>query len=370
MSKTEQKLRDLAIVIAERPMTLQDAGNILRKVGVNTQNLDDTTVQKAMQTNPKVANVIQAAYQLFKSPSNKPRVLPNKPQTNDRAPRSSNAQRAPTWAVDSDWTIHKEDLSDPNFARKYIWELSGKPETAPTMTLWTFDGHKFTHHLAVKGSTKVFRQMAQVMVKLGGETTQAVFLAGGSDKLLLIYVDGRVLPSPIPMAHKSANQNPANDWDFVNGLPRVLASITKKIDGQIEEQGKDFKAWINSKTHKVEEFDVGKSFYDPLRDDPNTFGIRGVISSLQARLTAEREGWCAVGINSQDGEVAAVITAMNSKQALQAARILFKQKWHDGPWTKLQIKTNDTNFTVSSNNQMREYLLKGKVPTKDYLDLD
>jgi hypothetical protein len=355
------RILELAGILAEaRAMTMGDAGNILRKVGIDTRNPDDSLVQKAMKANPKVAAVIAAAYKLFRSPQD-----PHSPAVT--APAQAPRENEPMiWARGlADPTIRTEDFSDSNFVRKYIWEISGKPKSSP-LTLWAFDGHKFTNSLVVYGLPKFHKEMAKAMLKLyGARNPTAILLsAKGSNKVGVICLDGRIFNQPIILTHQT--DNPATDWAFIGELPRILSGITRKFEDQTDEKAEDYKAWINVEDNRVIAFDAGKSYYDAIRDDPSTFHAQGAASVLHARIAAERAGWCAVGINTgEDGKVGAIVTAMTPKQALKAARLLFHNRWAEGDWNLMKIKTNDESITLNSRVEMKEYLKSGKNPQKD-----
>lgn len=354
MSKTlDERLKALSDVLTE-DMDIQQAGNLLRKVGVDTRNLSDDSVRNAMQDKPaQVAQQIALAYKLFRSPQDRRR--PGEPDTKPWVPQNRTAEGQPVWAPGvKDWSIKREDYSDPNFVRKHLWELSGEPERG-AITLWAFNGAKFDYNLTVLAKSEFHKEMAKAIIKLA-PGAKAVFMAGTVGKMALIYVDGRILNHPILFTHKSTNLNPANDWEFVGSLPRKLSDIVRKFEAQADPQDADFKAWFNVQTGKMQPFDATKTYYDALRDDAKMFNIFGMSSMVKARIRAEREGWCAVGVNSGSGKVGAVVAAMTPEQALKAARMLFKARWKDGDWNSLTVKTNDETKTFSSRLEIRDYL--------------
>lgn len=316
----EQRLQALSDALTEdMGMNIQQAGNLLRRVGIDTRNLRDDAVRDAMRDkSPEVARQIAAAYRTFRAP---------------------------------------QDTRQPGAPATKAWEPQKVQPAAPKtgVTLWAFNGEKFDYTIVVP-ETESRKQMVQTATK-GAPDASAVFTSDGG-RMALIYVDGRILNEPIVFDQSSANPN--NDWNFVGELPRKLADITRRFEAQADSQDADYKAWFNAQTGAIKPFDAKKTYYDALRDDPKTFNIYGVSSMLKARIHAERNGWCAVGVNSGSGKVGAVVAAMTPEQALKAARMLFKTRWKDGDWESLTVKTNDSTNTFNGRTEIRDYLKASK----------
>ena len=159
-------------------------------------------------------------------------------------------------------------------------------------------------------------------------------------------------------------ENLNNDWDLVANMPRKLAQITKRYESSEDDKAEDYKAWINVEKNKVHAFDASMSYYDALRRAPNVFGAAG-RTVLHNRIQMERDGWCAVGINTEDEKTGAIVSALSASFALKAARMLFRLRYKNGDWNTLKIKTNDDQFTLNNRREIRDYLLSGKKPTAD-----
>jgi hypothetical protein len=355
------------VIVNESPaMSVQDAGNLLRKAGINTKNLDDDTVKRVMSGLPEdQAGEIAKAYRLFRAPQEKPAAGLNGKPVNNWSPHADERNDGrPAWAQGLyDYRIKKQDLTDPNFARQVIWKSSGEPSTNP-VTLWSFDGQKFTKHLVVFGRSETHKLMAKAMVALAGATkTDAVFMSGRNGKMVLIYLKGRILDQPILLKHVVSGGNPANDWEFVNQLPRLLISLNKKFEKDADPVSGAYKAWINVdkdfKGTKVVDFDTSKTFYDIISERPDLFKVGVGQNMLKVRIAAERKGWCAVGVNVANDQVGAMVNAMNTDMAYRAALILFRLRWKDAEWTSLTIKTNDKTTKFDGRQEIGAYLKAG-----------
>jgi hypothetical protein len=349
-------------------MSIQQAGNILRRVGIDTRSLDDSVLRKVLQgKDAQTAQVISAAYKLFRSPQEPSGIgAPGQQQTRWAQEKDS---KRPVWAVgNGDWRINREDFTDPNFVRMKLWELSGKPNGNP-ITIWSFNDDSFNFHLQVLAKVSVMKEIVKATLALTKDRTKAIFLAGQTNKMLLVFLDGRILHKPIPFSHRSSNSNPANDWGFIGELPRMLADLNHKFENGTDEQAGDYKAWINVETNKVVPFEADKNYYDMMRSDPKTFGVHGTKSSIQARIAAERAGWVASGINvGEDGKAVAIVTGMTPEHALKAARILFKTTMKKHVWDSLKVKTNDGSIVCSNRNEIRQYLMTGHLKATHDID--
>jgi len=356
MSNVDHRLLTLAGILTE-DMSIKQAYDILRTNGANTTHLDDRTMRLAVRgKREEIANQMIGAYNFIKKHTPEPE---HKQQQTNWAPVSKQSSEAPPWAEGlSDWTIRKNDLTDANYVRKAIWEISGKPSTNP-ISLWVWDGERFGQHLVVLGISSKFKQMAKAMVTLSKGSAKAVFAAGRSNKFLLLYVDGRYLNTPVAY-ERNSNKNPNNDWDLVAKMPRILAQLTKKHEHEADDVAGDYKAWINTDSNKIQSFSVEKSYYDAIKENPKIFGGFSGRTTLQARIQIERAGWCAVGVNTTDEGTGAVVTALTPEHALKSARMLFRQRYKNGDWDSLKIKTNDDQFKLVGRAQIRDYLMTGK----------
>jgi hypothetical protein len=356
-------MRSLINILKEE-VSVSQAYDFLRSKGVNTVKLDAEALKAAARgKSAEDRQKMKAAFDFIKK---------NEPE-NARAPEEKMKWRniekpgsteAPPWAQGlNDWTINKDDFTDANYLRKTIWEISGKPNTA--LSLWVWNGERFGQHIVVLSKAKYFKEMAKAMVKYARGEAKAVFFKGQGPEFVLIYNEGRFLDKPIAFQTKVGGRNPNNDWDLVATLPRRLAQINRKAENEEDDTAGDFKAWVNTEDKKVHAFDPEWTYYDAIRRAPNIFGPMG-SSPLKMRIQMERKGWCAVGVNTNDGVTGAVVTALNDKFALQAARMLFRKRYNKGDWNTLKIKTNDKQFVLKNRHEIRDYLLKGVVPdTKD-----
>ncbi len=357
----DRRILALAGLLNEE-MSLSNAYDLLRSGGVNTVNLDDEAMRRGLRgKNADDAQTMKAAYDFIKANA------PEEPKKRDARmkwePVSQNrGGTAPPWAEGlSDWTIRKEDLTDANFVRKMIWEISGRPTKNP-VSLWVWDGERFGQHLVVLGKASKFKEMAKAMVALSRNNAKAVFMNGNSNKMFLLYLDGRYLDQPKVFEKKSTGRNPNNDWDFVARLPRELAQITSKFETEADHVAGDYKAWVNIESNKVYSFSVEKNYYDAIRTNPKLFGTFADRTTLKARIAIERAGWVAVGVNSSEEGAAAIVTALTAQHALKASRMLFRLRYQKGDWNSLKVKTNDEDFTLTGRSQIRDYLMTGKKP--------
>lgn len=342
-------------------MSLAQAANFLRQNGVDPEKLDDRRFRTALLGKPQgTVQGLITAYKMVKS--NQPAAGKAKSVDWNSA---AGAENQPPWAEGlRDWAIRKQDYTDANFIRQKMWELSGKPTKNP-LSLWTWDGERFSNHIVLLARTGLHKEFARAMAKYTRGQAKAVFMKGQTNNILLIYLDGRILNSPVQFECRSSNPN--NDWKFIGELPRALNDITRKFEGSEFAEAKDYKAWVNVETNKIKAFDPSRSYYDGIRENPEMMSYNGK-NLLHVRIAAERDGWVAVGVNSSDNGVGAVVTALNAQQALKAARMLFKARYKHGDWTSLRVKTNDTVRTFTGRREIRDYLLSKPSKGTEYLD--
>jgi len=353
--------------ILKEDMSLNQARDFLKQNGVS--KMTDIGLKAALQgKDDDLSQKMVAVYRFLRA--NEPE------QTNNhqlwKPEKKIDRTGAPPWAKDvNDWTIKKNDYTDANYLRKHIWELSGEPK-GPAVSLWIWDGTKFTTHIVVIAKTSLFMEMAKAMVIFSAKKARAIFMNGESDKMILLYVDGRYLHHPIALTMRSENRNPNNDWNFVSRLPRKLADITREFEEHADQKAEDFKAWINVETEHVEQVAADRSYFDAIRERPKLFGILNNKTMLHARIAVERAGWVATGVNVSDEGVGAVVTAMTPEQAIKAARLLFKDRYGKGDWDTLRVKTNDDQFVCKNRAEIRDYLKTGRRPEQErpahYLD--
>jgi hypothetical protein len=267
----------------------------------------------------------------------------------------------PQWAdyAGGDSTIHKNDFSDPNFVRKAIFELIGDGQKFPVV-LWAFDGKRLSH-LNLWGNSKVYKEMAKAMSLLHPDS-KAIFMSGAAKKMLLIAMDGKVLGQPHAIDHKSFNGNPANDWDFINSLPRLLHQIGKsdatyqQAKSAAASRARDYKAWVNINDKVFKAFDINKTHHDALKASPDTFGVAGVPSLVKALGVAEQKGWAAVSVHANGENYEATVFALNDTAAMKAARLLFTARYQAAPWISLTVRTNSDKRVYRGAKDIIAYL--------------
>lgn len=359
MNDTE-RLMKLAGLLNEDTTTFKDASAILMKNGVDTRHLDDNAVRAALAgKTPVQAKEIIDAYHYVRSPQDWHKQNSSKPASSENI--------APVWALGKNPTIRKNDLTDLNYIRKTLWELSGKPEKG-VITAWSFDGKDLNQHFLLLAKPKIWKEIAKATVGYTRGKSKAVFISGpNSDKFVLLYLDGRVLDEPVVLNHKSFNKNPENDWQFIGELPRKLAEIKSDLDKGSEFQVSDFKAWINVQTDQVVSFPASETFFDAMKNNAETLGIRGLTTKtyLQARVAAERKGWVAAGINvASEDTVGAMVIAMTPEQAHAGAKLLYKNQRGGSVvgWTTLTIKSNDDSIKLVGRQEIIHYLKTGQKP--------
>jgi hypothetical protein len=247
----------------------------------------------------------------------------------------------PAWAdwSGSDWTVRQETLKDPNFIRRGIYNLIGDKQKFPAI-LWAYDGEKTLTPLTLWGNSNVFPKMAKAMYALH-PNSKAIFVSGRTKQMVLIALNGKILPNPIPVgSHQAHNMNPENDWDFISTLPRLLAKVAGGQTVKDEPVG-DFKAWINVNNNDIKVFDSGKSYSDIVRGDPESYA---------------RRGWCAAGVNIKDGDAHALVFAVSDPIAMRGGRILYKARHDKMPWRTLTVKTNEKTTTYRGKDEINSYL--------------
>lgn len=360
-----ERILTLAGVLNEK-MSLSQAYGVLRAGGVNTVQLDDEAMRRGLRgKSEEDAKTLVHAYDFIKTNAPEEPKRGHEPMKWTPVSRNNGSGEAPVWAQGlTDWSIRKEDLTDANFVRKMIWEISGKPTKNP-ISLWVWDGERFGQHLVVFGKAAKFKEMAKAMVALSKNNAKAVFMNGNSNKMFLLYVDGRYLDKPKMFEKKSTGRNPNNDWDFVAKLPRLLADMTRKFETDADDVAGDYKAWINIESNKVYSFNVEKNYYEAIRTNPKLFGTYADRTTLKARIAIERAGWVAVGVNGDENGAGAIVTALTAQHALKAARMLFRLRYQKGDWTSLKVKTNDDQFMLTGRGEIRDYLMTGKKPGED-----
>jgi len=267
----------------------------------------------------------------------------------------------PAWALPgTDYTIQRQDISDSNFIRKRLWELSGdKPKSE--ITMWAFDGRNLKS-LTLLASTAIIRQLATAIYMHFGKPT-AVFMSGPARKMLLLSHEGQLLTKPEPLSHQSFNGNPANDWDFIAALPRKIAEIVNQDKKQAARKPtNNWKAWVNVDTKDIRPFPFKETFFVPLAAEPSVFGVTGKPSKLEARIMAERNGWCAVGLNdTPDHGLNAIVQSMNAEHAWKATKILFNARYRAAPWATLVVNTNDQLITFRGRDEIIRYVEDGAL---------
>ena len=285
-------------------------------------------------------------------------------QPKARAPNSNNVKQGLTqtqkpvgelWTKGlKDTTIQKDDYSDPNFVRKYLWEISGKPQNAKPITLWSYGQGRFIGSLIVYANPSFYPEMAKAMLKLYPDS-KAIFMAGLSKKMILIMLDGKVMEQVVPFSHKSHNKMPYNDWGFMNLLPAKLEQVANAVKAKSD----IFKAWANVKENSTYQFTNKKFDHDEiLEQKPNMFGIEGAKSILQARLEAEQNGWVKLELKPNPLP-AAIVVALNVEQAWKGAKILARYR-DVSTWSVLLIKTNK-NTSSLKGDQILHFIQTGDV---------
>lgn len=221
-------------------LTPQQAANIFKHYGASDDDLSSPQKIKAARNrlirqhhsdvsggDDEAAKMINASYDVLKS-GYSARTSP--PKYDD------DSNGIPAWQTDkrsSYNSISRDDYTDINYFKRRMWELS--KHSTKKYTIYAFDGSFFRGTITVYGSPEIFKDMAEAMVvwnSHGGNPydTRAVFVQEETfiPILLLIYLDGKVLPKPIEMEHDSFNRNPANDQYFVRSLPDTLDRISRK----------------------------------------------------------------------------------------------------------------------------------------------
>ena len=245
-------------------ITVPQAQRILRAVGIDPVHLSDAQVKKVITGIPRseALNIVAAYRRVRQAPEH-----PDLPEFTNKwsKPKWANQEKpvrnrdAPIWAMNaSNWKIRKEDFTDINYIRKYMWEASGKPTNKP-ITIWSFDGVNLNTHIAVLAKANVYPAMAKAMLIYTKNRSKAIFMSALSNKLVLIWLNGRLLEHPEALKHNSPNRNPSNDWGFIGGLPKVLADMQRSYELSHDDSIGDFKARINIETHKVITFETKES---------------------------------------------------------------------------------------------------------------
>jgi hypothetical protein len=259
-----------------REMSAADAAAIFAKYGVpNAASLpsDDLKVQRRKlmmqhhqdRTGDKVAGQeINAAYDIL---SRKPTISRTRPSDTGASASSSRggdydwshggyykreeprgdprAENPWAWAGYSggappSTNIYRQDFTDYNFIKKYIWELTQKMGAKPEeYTIWGFDGTFFRNSITVYGSPETFKTMAHAMFDWqtkGGNPYQcrAIFVSPRKDPhlLYLVYADDHIFDDPLVLHHESMNSNPGNDQAFQRRLPGYLDRLMADMDQQ------------------------------------------------------------------------------------------------------------------------------------------
>lgn len=256
----------------------------------------------------------------------------------------------PEWAVHSgDATIKREDYTDANYVRKAVYDASTGPKKRMNVWAWDAPSKSFKGPLAVFANSNGLPELARAMEKL--MPGYAAHFIGAPGKLVLFMLDGHRLPKPVPFDNVSFNEHPANDWQLVREMPERLDIIRDKRLGYPQSM-QSVKAWINVENGSVIKFPASQKFDKIISDSPEKFDIPIGASLLQARISAERAGWVAFGINAENRKnIVAVCQAMSERQALRAVKAMWKIKKVE--WTVLKIVTNDGSKTFNGDEIAR-----------------
>jgi len=263
------------------------------------------------------------------------------------------------WAIAPNGSNHtRNDYTDVNYVRTHFWELSGKPSSNP-ITFWMYNGTHFTHNLKLFTKASLYPEIIKALKTLY-PNTKSIFMGSDANKtILLIYSDGKTFEKPEPFKHKSFNNNPFNDWDFMDRLPVGIKKAKDKASNMLSEP---FKAWINVRTGIVYQFTNKKdeTHQDILKAHAELFDIDKNQTLLQALVQVEQQGWVMVDIGVANKVQTIQITALNLKQAQQAAKITTKYR-APSSWNVLLLKTNQNSLEINKNFAILNFINSGDV---------
>ncbi len=213
-------LRDFGISAGEfNRLTPEELKKLWKKKIVDLHNYGKATDQALA--------LLNRSYDILKTDKSKYHKID--PLTPEPVTRSN--PTVPDWQPDKNSfknIIQINTYRDPNYIKKYMWELSGKSDVI--YTLEAFGDNTFQGEIKVYGSPKIYSEMAQAMLVYntnGGKLhkTRAIFaIEQNSNTLNLIYSDGRSFAEkPVPIEFNGTDFR--KDEDFKEKIILILDKI-------------------------------------------------------------------------------------------------------------------------------------------------